>query len=76
MKIPLKKTLAAFSVGLSALPVIVIGLLVLMMNSDIREIVNSEFDKIGARATRQIVTGYGHLERHCPGIGKQIQDYR
>lgn len=55
MKIPLKKTLAAFSVGLSALPVIVIGLLVLMMNSDIREIVNSEFDKIGARATRQIV---------------------
>ena len=41
MKIPLKKTLAAFSVGLSALPVIVIGLLVLMMNSDIREIVNS-----------------------------------
>ena len=55
MKIPLSKTLVIFSVGLSALPVIVIGVLVWMMNLDVREIVYSEFDKIGARTTRQIV---------------------
>ena len=55
MRLSLKKTLVMFSVGLAALPVIVIGFLVLMMNLDIREIVYSEFDKIGARTTRQIV---------------------
>lgn len=55
MKIPLSKTLVIFSVGLSAFPVIVIGVLVWMMNLDVREIVYSEFDKIGARTTRQIV---------------------
>ncbi len=55
MKLSLKKTLVLFSVGLSALPVIVIGLLIWMMNLDVREIAYSEFDKIGARTTRQIV---------------------
>ena len=55
MKISLEKVMVMFALAVATLPVLVIAILIWRMNLDIRSIVVSEFDKIGVRATRQIV---------------------
>ncbi len=55
MKISLERTMVIFAVSIAALPVFVMGVLIWMMNLDVREISKGEFDKIGSRTTRQIV---------------------
>lgn len=55
MKISLSKVMVMFALAIATLPVFVIAILIWKMNLDIRSIVVSEFDKIGLRATRQIV---------------------
>ena len=55
MKVSLAKVMVMFALAVATLPVFVIAILIWRMNLDIRSIVASEFDKIGLRATRQIV---------------------
>ncbi|MBE6411374.1 MAG: methyl-accepting chemotaxis protein [Opitutales bacterium] len=55
MKVSLAKVMVMFALAVATLPVLVIAILIWRMNLDIRSIVASEFDKIGLRATRQIV---------------------
>ncbi len=55
MKISLEKIMVIFAVSVAAIPVFVIGVLIWFMTVDIKNIASSEFDKIGARTTRQIV---------------------
>lgn len=55
MKVSLAKVMVMFALAIATLPVFVIAILIWRMNLDIRSIVASEFDKIGLRATRQIV---------------------
>ena len=54
MKISLGRLLLVFSVGISALPMIAMAALILMMNSDIRTIAESEFDKISLQSARRL----------------------
>ena len=55
MKISLAKVMVMFALAVATIPVFVIAILIWRMNLDIRSIVASEFDKIGLRATRQVV---------------------
>ena len=55
MKISLEKVMVMFALAVATLPVLIIAILIWRMNFDIRNIAVSEFDKIGVRATRQIV---------------------
>ena len=54
MKISLGRLLLVFSVGISALPMLAMAALILMMNSDIRTIAESEFDKISLQSARRL----------------------
>lgn len=55
MKISLVKTLVLFAVFTAALPVLAIGILVLLMNTQINSIAESEFGKITLSSSRQLV---------------------
>ena len=67
MKISLAKTLVLFAVFASALPILAIGVLVLLMNTQINSIAESEFGKITLSASRQLV---GDTLKMCQIINK------
>ena len=67
MKISLAKTLVLFAVFASALPILAIGVLVLLMNTQINSIAESEFGKITLSASRQLV---GDTLKICQIINK------
>ncbi len=55
MKISLEKVMVIFAVILAALPILIMGVFVWLMNVDIESIASSEFNKIALRTTRQVV---------------------
>ena len=67
MKISLSKLLTMFVVGVSLLPVIAMGILIVVMNSDIEAVATADFEKIAVRNATQLV---GDMRKICTILQK------